>query len=108
VSIRKLFALLLALAMLFAPAVTYAAMPMAMGQGGMQMMAMGPCEAPPSKTDHKSPAKNCCMAMCMAIAVAPDAPVALLEPRHAASYFAAPTSWHGHLGETATPPPRIA
>ena len=97
-SVRKLFSVLLALAILFAPAVTYAAMPMAMGQGGMQMMAMGPCEAPPSTTDHKTPAKNCCMAMCMA----------LLEPQHAVSYFATPISWHGHLGEIATPPPRIA
>jgi len=108
VSVRKLFSVLLALAILFAPAVTYAAMPMAMGQGGMQMMAMGPCEAPPSTTDHKTPAKNCCMAMCMAIAVAPEKPVALLEPQHAVSYFATPISWHGHLGEIATPPPRIA
>src|SRR5690242_1040641 len=109
VSVRKLFAVFLALAVLFAPSVTYAAMPMAMGHsGGMQMIAMGPCEAPPSNTDGKAPAKNCCMAMCMMIAVSPESPVALLEPQLAVSYFATPASWHGHLGEIATPPPRTA
>ncbi len=108
-SIQKLFALFVALAVLIAPSVTYAAMPMAMGShNGMQMMEMGHCEAPPSKTDGKAPVKTCCISMCMAVAIAPLTPTATVQPSHATTYFAALPSWHGYLGEIATPPPRTA
>ena len=110
-SIRKLLGILIALAVLFAPSAAYAAMPMApTAHGDMQMMEMGHCDAPPSKSaDHdKNAGKSCCISMCMAVAVAPDAPAADVEVEHAATYFAVPASWHGFLGEIATPPPRTA
>lgn len=109
-SIRKLFGMLIALAVLFAPSVTYASMPAAMAHDHtMPMMEMGHCQMPPSKSaDHSKAEKNCCMAMCMAVAVAPVAPAEIAEPTHTVTYFAVPKSWHGYLGEIATPPPRIA
>lgn len=113
-SIRKLFAVLIALAVLFAPSVTYASMPAAMAHDhAMPMMEMGHCETLPGQTPAKSADdskadKNCCMAMCTALAVAPSAPAESAEPKHAQSYFAVPQSWHGYLGEIATPPPRTA
>ena len=108
VSIRKLFAAILALSVLLGPSVAYAGTPAAMPGHDMQMMEMGHCEAPPAKSDGKAPVKNCCMTMCMAVAVTPEAPATDLELEHAASYFAVPTSWYGFLGEIATPPPRSA
>jgi hypothetical protein len=110
VSIRKLFAILVALAVLFAPSVTYASTPLAVAHDhAMPMMEMGHCQMPPSKSaDHSKADKNCCMAMCTALAVAPSAPAESTGPKHAQSYFAVPESWHGYLGEIATPPPRTA
>jgi hypothetical protein len=109
VSVPKLFAMLIALAVLIAPSATYAAMPAAMAaHHGMQMMEMGHCESPPGDSHGKAPVKSCCMSMCMAVAITPDAPVSSVEPKHISTYFAVPTSWHGYLSEIATPPPRLA
>jgi len=110
VSIKKLFAMLIALAVLLAPSVAYATMPAAMAHDhSMPTMEMGHCQTPPSKSaDHGKTDKNCCMAMCTAVAVAQVAPSDAAEPDHAVTYFAVPKSWHGYLGEIATPPPRIA
>jgi len=111
VSIRKLFAMMIALAVLLAPSVAYADMPMAMGpHHDMQMMQMGHCQMPPSKSDghDKADGKSCCISMCMAVAIAPPVPTTSVEPAHVSTYFAVPTSWHGYLGEIATPPPRVA
>jgi hypothetical protein len=111
VNIRRFLAIFIALAVLFAPSVTYAAMPMAAApHHDMQMMDMGHCQMPPSKnSDHnKFDGKSCCISMCMAVAVAPSAPADGVEPNHPVTYFAAPQSWHGYLGEIATPPPRAA
>jgi hypothetical protein len=111
VSIRKLFAILIALAVLIAPSVTYAAMPVAAApHHDMRMMDMGHCQMLPSKSnDHdKTDGKSCCMSMCMAVAVAPFTPADAVEPKHSVAYFAVSQSWHGYLGEIATPPPRAA
>lgn len=108
-SLQKLFAIIIALSVVFAPSVAYADMPMAMAsQHQMQMMEMGHCEAPPSKSDGKAPMKNCCISMCMAVAITPETPADFVEPQRISSYFAVPTSWHGHLAEIATPPPRLS
>lgn len=109
VSIRKLFAILIALAVLLAPGVSGAAMAAAQ-QHDMQMMEAGHCEAPPAKSaDHdKMAGKSCCMAMCMAVAVAPSAPGAKQVVAHVQATFPAPKSYVGHLSEIATPPPRLA
>ena len=104
--IRKLFAILVALSVLFAPAVTGAAM--AAPHHGMPMMAAGHCQAPPAKSgDHdKMSGMNCCISMCTAVAVAPSAPVQTTEPRQQIAEFVAPKTYHGLLAEIATPPPR--
>src|SRR4051794_6314105 len=105
VSIRKLFAVLVALAGLFAPGGTGAAMA-AHPHHHMQMMEAGHCETPPANSgDHqKMTGKSCCFAMCIALAVTPSAPTEAVELAHAATYFAVPQSWQGFLGEIATPP----
>lgn len=111
VSIRRLFAILVALALLFAPAFTdageaFAATP----DHHARMMEAGHCQMPSSNSgDHnKAPIKSCCVAMCMAVAIAPDVRAAVVAQAPATAYFAAPGSWHGYLGEIATPPPRQA
>ena len=108
-SIRKLFALLVALAVLFAPGVTGAAMAAAPNHD-MQMMEAGHCEAPPSGTSHhdKMGSKSCCISMCMAVAIAPAAPALDHEIAHAPASFVIPTLHVAYLGEIATPPPRRA
>jgi hypothetical protein len=109
VSMQKLFAVLVALAVLFAPAFTrageaFAAVP----DHHAQMMEAGHCHTPPSGSggDDKAPAKSCCISMCMGIAITPTAPVndGHLKPEPAV--FAVPTLHLSYLGEIATPPPR--
>lgn len=114
VSISKLFAVLAAVALLFAPALTGTASAtpaqheMAMAGASMQMMEGGPCRSMPSADHGKGMAKNCCMAMCMAVAVAPSAPDELPTVTQAEATFTIPKSHKGYLGEIATPPPRAA
>ena len=107
--IRPLFALLLTLSVLFASALTgaqaSAATPM---HHDMQMMDQGHCGSMPGKADGKAPVKSCCIAMCMAVGIAPAGPLPLRDIPHHASYFAKARTWHGFLGEIAPPPPRLA
>jgi len=106
---RSLFAFVIMIAMLFASAVAgTAAASAATMNHDMQTMQMGHCSSPPAKEDGKAPVKSCCIAMCMAVAVEPAVPPQLGDIHHQATYFAVPTSWHGYLGEIATPPPRLA
>jgi hypothetical protein len=106
VNIRKLFAVILALAVLVAPGVTGAAMA-ASPHHGMPMMEAGHCHTPPASSgDHKMGGKSCCIAMCMALAVAPSAPAETAVPRQQIAEFAAPKVYHGLPAEIATPPPR--
>jgi hypothetical protein len=107
-AIQKLFAIIVALAVLFAPSVAYAAVPMT-AHHEAQAMEMGHCEMLPSKnSEHdKGDGKSCCISMCMAVAVAPSSPAEAAEARNTAVYFITPQSWHGFLGEIATPPPRM-
>lgn len=108
-SIRKLFAILVALAVLLAPGVTGSAMAAAPDHD-MQMMQAGHCDMPVSgKADHdKMAGKNCCIAMCMAVALAPASRADVRPPRAAIAQFALPRTYHGTLSEIATPPPRLA
>ena len=106
---RSLLAFMIMMAVLLASAVTGAAAASAATMNhDMQMMEMGHCSSPPAKEDSKAPVKSCCIAMCMAVAIEPTAPAQLGDMHHQATYFAVPTSWHGFLGEIATPPPRLA
>jgi len=106
-SIRKLFAILVAIAVLFAPAITGAAMAAA-PHHGMEMMEAGHCQSPASNTGHhdRTDGKSCCIAMCMALAVAPSAPAEISPSRQQMVQFAPPQAYRGLPAEIATPPPR--
>ncbi len=110
-SISKLFAILIAAAMLFAPFAmqsgsAMAAMP---SDHHAQMMGTGHCEGqPPTGKDSKSADMPCCAAMCAAIAVAPVAPA---DPAAFARSIERPSLkqfLHGFLAKLPTPPPRLA
>lgn len=106
---RSLLAFAVMIAVLLASAVSGTATASAATMThDMQMMEMGHCSSPPAKEDGKAPVKSCCIAMCMAVAIEPTAPAQRGDIPHQATYFAVPTSWHGFLGEIATPPPRLA
>ena len=110
-SISKLFSILVALAVLLAPAFTrageaYASVP----DHHAQMMESGECHAPdtgvPDEDRDDAPVKNCCISMCMAVAMMPLAPMQddPLKPEQAVSVISALQV--SHLAEIATPPPR--
>ena len=111
VSLSKLFAILIAAAMLFAPFAmqsgsAMAAMP---SDHHAQMMGKGHCGEQPTKSkDDKSAEKSCCVAMCTAIAVASAASLEshafhgpVDRPKLSAFH-------HGFLAKLPTPPPRRA
>lgn len=108
-SIRKLFAILVAVAVLFAPAFTSARMASAVvPDHDVQMMKKGHCD-PAMGEDQDEPADmSCCGAMCMAVAVTP-AGIPLVKPLIGSVPVA---SLHGFQAgipaELATPPPRAA
>ena len=111
VSLRPLFAILIAIGMLFAPFAMQSgsAMAMAPADHQSQMMESGNCgEQPAKEKDGKSLNKSCCVAMCAAIAVAPVPP---LEPHAFAKGVDHPSlaSLHNsYLARLPTPPPRGA
>ena len=107
-SISKLFAILLALAVMAAPASAVAGAAMPAHHGAAMAMDKGHCDTPPAKSDRAAPDTSCCMAMCMAVAVAPAEPLALDALPGASPYFAVAATSRGHTPEIATPPPRTA
>lgn len=109
-SIRKLFAMLVAFAVLFAPAFTSAGMAgAAVPDHHAQKMDKRHCDAAGDEDqDEPSGKMACCGAICMAVAVTPatvsvvkhvpgDVPVARLHAFQT-----------GTPAELATPPPRVA
>ena len=111
VSLRPLFAMLVAFAMLFAPLALQsgAAMAMAPADHHAQSMKSGHCGEQPAKSHgDKKVDKSCCAAMCTAIAVAPTP---MSEPHAFASSTERPSLVqfdHSFLAELPTPPPRLA
>lgn len=108
---RRLFAILVAFSVLFAPSVAAAAeRGMTMDDHEMQMIEMGHCQAPPSgHANHdKNAGHGCCIAMCMALAVTPSALAQTSPLRQQIAGFAPPKSYHGLPAEIATPPPKSA
>lgn len=114
-SIRTVFAILVAVAVLFTPALTrageaFAAVP----DHHAQMMAKGFCKTSPShsgdgsSSDHDKAGMNCCISMCMAVAVAPPAAAQSEILHEAAATFPLTHQYHGCISEIATPPPRLA
>lgn len=110
-SLRPLFAMILAVAMLFAPLAMQSgsAMAMAPADHHAQMMESGHCGEQPAKNhDGKSVDKSCCVATCTAIAVVPTMPI---EPQAMVSSNERPSLsqfHHSFLAELPTPPPRLA
>ena len=115
-SIRTLFAMLVAVAVLFAPTVTRAAEAFAaVPDHHAQMMQSGHCKTAPSHSgdNDKSPShdkagKTCCISMCMAVAVTPPTPAASVVMLAASPTFPLTHQYHGLITEIATPPPRLA
>ena len=110
VSLSKLFAILIAAAMLFAPFAMQSGMATAARPSDhhAQMMEQGHCEGQPADKDSKGAEKLCCAAMCTAIAVATSAP---LEPAAFSRSVKRPSlkqSLHSFLVKLPTPPPRLA
>lgn len=110
-SLRSFFAMMIAFAMLFAPFAmqTGGAMAAIPSDHHAQMIEQGHCGGQPAdgKTD-KAGGKSCCVAMCVAIAVAPAVPS---QPLAFAPTIARPTlvqSPLSYLAKLATPPPRSA
>lgn len=110
VSIRKLLSILVALAVLFAPAFTrFGAAHAATPNHHAQLMDSGHCQMPPSQSgEHKKAAKDCCISMCMAVAIAPAAPAEESDLKPVPAVFAVRTIHLPYLGEIATPPPRVS
>ena len=116
-SLRTLFAALVAIAVLFAPALTRAGEALAaVPDHHAQMMANGHCKMAPSHSPDdgkssdrdKAAGMNCCISMCMAVAVTPAA-VPQSEILHEpAATFSLTHQYHGCIAEIATPPPRLA
>lgn len=108
--------MLVAAAVLFAPALTRAGEAFAAVPGHhMQMMESGHCKTLQLNADEgespekdKVPGKGCCISMCMAAAIdRPAAPQS--EVLHdAAATFPLIHRYHGNIAEIATPPPRFA
>lgn len=108
VSLRKLFGILVAVAVLLAPAFTrageaFAALPV----HHMQMTESGHCTSPPSDQDDRA-SQSCCIAVCAALAVAPFTPAQSEPPRQIQAATFVPSAHVAYLREIATPPPRLA
>ncbi len=108
-SIQKLFAVLIAVAMLFAPALSsateaFAAVP----DHHAQMMTKGHCEAAPdgSQDQDKSTDHGCCVQLCMAVASQPATPPAHQPIPSAKGVSSLENFMLGTPAEIATPPPR--
>jgi hypothetical protein len=111
VTLRPLFAILIAFAMLFAPlamqsGAAMAAMP---SDHHSQMMEKGHCGEQPAKgTDSKSTDMSCCVAMCTAIAMAPASVVEPFAYSRGIDRPAIDQLGRSFLAELPTPPPRRA
>ena len=111
-SLRPLYVMLLALAMLLAPLALQSGAAMAMAPAGhhSQMMNGGHCGEQPAKShDGKAMDKSCCAAMCAAAAAI--VPAIHNGPHALASTVKRPgldLFRHSFLAELPTPPPRLA
>lgn len=111
VSLRPLFAILIAVGMLFAPLAMQSgsAMAMAPADHHAQMMDKGHCGDQPAKgKDGKTMDKSCCVAMCTAVAVTAVSPVEPLAFGRVVDRPSLEQFRHSYLAKLATPPPRRA
>ena len=111
VSLRPLFATLIAAAMLFAPLAMQAgsAMAMAPADHHAQMMDKGHCgDQPAEGEDGKMMGKSCCVAMCTGVAVSAAVPMETLAFARIVDRPSLEVFHHSYLAKLATPPPRRA
>jgi len=106
-NLSKLWSILIALAVLFAPAVTSAAAAhAAVADHQMQMMETGHCNSMPSGHHDNGDGKSCCISTYVGAAFAAPEP-SVETPLAAASPETILPALHcPYLGEIATPPPR--
>jgi len=111
VNMPKLFAILIAVAMLFAPF----AMPIGSASAAMpsdhhaEMMGEDHCEGQPATgKDGRSAEKPCCAAVCGAVAVAMGSPLQPAIFARAVERPALDPFRPGFLAKLPTPPPRLA
>jgi len=111
VSIPRLFAILVAVAMLFAPVAmqsgsAMAAMP---SDHHSEMTSSGHCGGQPAKHDgQQRPDMPCCAAMCAPSVLPTQAGSELLPFASLAAVPDAPAFPRGVLSEISTPPPRVS
>jgi len=111
-SLRKLFAIVIALALLLAPGFSRLGEASAAVPDGYhaQMIKDGHCQspAPAPNDDQKAPAKSCCLSMCMGVTVASPHPVHTDKAGPAPTTFVVRSLHLSYLGDIATPPPKLA
>ena len=111
VSLRRFFAALMALAVLFAPLLTHAGAASAqVPDHHMQMVESGHCDPAPSSTPGEDAAgpMTCCIAMFTAVPATPPPLLSEVPLEPAPTLSAASTMHVSYLREIATPPPRRA
>lgn len=108
-SIRKLFAILVAVAVLFAPSFTTVAMASAaVPDHHAQMMEKGHCDSTSGEDKDQPADMSCCGAMCMAVTANSPA-IALVEPLIGDVSMTSLRAFQtGIPAELATPPPRAS
>ncbi len=107
----KLFAILIAAAMLFAPFAMQSGSAMASmpSDHHAQMMGKDHCEGQPAEDkDSKSADEPCCAAMCAAVAIATGSPIGPAVFARAVERPTLEQFRHGILAKLPTPPPRLA
>ena len=106
---RRLLAIVIAVAVLFSPALTHAGAAMAAVPGhDMQMMQGGHCDAPPSHDGKagKSAGMGCCIATSLAVAMRVPEPLEEIAECAVSPSSNLAALHRPYLGELATPPPR--
>lgn len=107
-SFRRFLGLVIAAAMLLAPALTAGSAFAAAPDHHAQATEAGHCDPAPAEAPGQPISKSHCIAMCMAIAVAPASTLLAAPVQRSADAAAIPCFPAGQLLEIATPPPRAA
>jgi hypothetical protein len=108
VSFRRFLGLMIAAAMLLAPALTAGSAFAAVPDHHAQATEAGHCDPAPAEQPAQPISKSHCIAMCMAIAVAPASTQLAGPAQRSANAPAMPCFPTSQLPEIATPPPRAA
>lgn len=105
--VRSIATALIALAVLFAPAVASAAAAhSAVPDHQVQMMEEGHCNSTPSGGHDNGNSHNCCISIFWGLTLAPSGPWAEIAPLVSRPASLVRALHRSYLGEIATPPPR--